>query len=72
MQTMATYTQIQGYVKGKYGFVVKTCWIADVKEQCGLHPKKAHNRESAEYRQNPCPSEKVESIKEALKNFDMI
>lgn len=52
--------------------MVKTCWLADVKEQYGLNLKKAHNRESAEYRQNPCPSEKVESIKEAFKNFDMI
>ena len=69
---MATYKQIQDYVKEKHGFVIKTCWIADVKEQCGLNLKKAHNRESAEYRQNPCPSEKVESIKEAFKNLDMI
>ena len=28
---MATYKQIQDWVKKQYGFVPKTCWIADVK-----------------------------------------
>jgi len=69
---MATYKQIQEYVKDKYGFVVKTCWIADVKEQCGLNPKASPNRISATSRKNPCPPEKVGVIKEALKHYNMI
>lgn len=32
----ATYEEIRDYTKEHYGFVPKTCWIADVKEQCGL------------------------------------
>ncbi len=69
---MATYKQIQDYVKEKGGFAVKSCWIADVKEQCGLNPKISPNRISTVCRQNPCPPEKVEAIKEALRNYNMI
>jgi hypothetical protein len=29
---MATYKQIQEYVKAEYGYQPKSCWIADVKE----------------------------------------
>jgi len=35
---MATYKEVQEYIKKKYGFIVKTCWIAHVKEMCGLNP----------------------------------
>jgi len=41
---IATYRQIQDYVKGKYGFIPKFCWIADVKEQVGLPVRCAWNR----------------------------
>ena len=33
---MSTYRRIQEYVKRQYGFTPKTCWIAHVKELCGL------------------------------------
>ena len=68
---MATYKQIQKYVKGKYGFIPKTCWIADVKGQCGLSVRRAWNRKSDE-REEPCPPEKVKAIKAALRDFGMI
>lgn len=45
---MATYKQIQEYVKYNYGFVPKTCWIAHMKEVCGIYVKKAPNRISPE------------------------
>lgn len=69
---MATYKQIQAWVKDKHGFSVKTCWIAHVKEMCGLRLKNAPNRARGIVRKNPCPRDKVESIKEALKHFNMI
>jgi hypothetical protein len=69
---MATYKQVQDFIREKEGFTVKTCWIADVKEQCGLNPKASPNRVSCTTRQNPCPPEKVEVIKDALRNFNMI
>jgi len=68
---MATYQQIQNYVKAKYGFKPKTCWIADVKEQEGLEVKRAWNRAGSE-RQVPCPPEKIRAIRDALRYFGMI
>jgi hypothetical protein len=51
---MATYTEIQEWIKKKYGYTVKTCWIADVKAQCGLPMRTAHNRKGKN-RMYPCP-----------------
>jgi hypothetical protein len=68
---MATYKQIQDWVKKEYGFDPKTCWIAHVKELSGLPVRRAWNRRGAK-RENPCPPEKVESIREALRHFGMI
>ena len=68
---MATYKEIQNWVKQNYGFVPKTCWIADVKEKAGLPVRKAHNRRGAE-RVNPCPRGKIESIRAAMRHFGII
>ena len=68
---MATYTQIQQYVQQHYGFLPKTCWIAEVKENSGLPMRKAPNRQGAE-RLNPCPEEKAEPIRSAMRHFGMI
>ena len=68
---MATYKDIQEYVKRRYGYTVKTCWIAHVKEICGLPINNAANRISYS-RTNPCPYDKVNSIMEAFKYFGMI
>ena len=67
---MATYKEIQIYVKNKHGFTPKTCWIANVKELCGLPMKDAWNRSGQ--RTNPCPSDKIKCIKNAFKHFKMI
>ena len=68
---MATYKEIQSWVKQNYGFVPKTCWIAEVKEQAGLPVRKAHNRQGAE-RVYSCPREKAEAIRAAMSHFGMI
>jgi hypothetical protein len=68
---MANYKQIQKWVKENFGFVPKTCWIADVKEQCGIKTKKAWNREGLK-RIYPCPEDKREAIRMALLHFGMI
>jgi hypothetical protein len=62
---------IQAFVKEKYGFSVKTCWIAHVKELSGLEVKPAPNRKGPE-RLNPCPPNKRKAIEEALKHFGFI
>jgi hypothetical protein len=70
-KSMATYQQIQTWVKQNYGFVPATCWIADVKSQAGLPMRKAPNLKGAQ-RVKPCPPEKIEIIQTALRHFGMI
>lgn len=69
---MATYKKIQEYIKEKFGFTVKTCWIAHVKEMCNLSLCIAPNRESRKIRVHPCPDDKVSQIKDAFTFFKMI
>jgi len=69
---MATYEEIQDWVKKNYGFKPKTCWIAHVKEMCGLKPRVAPNRNDPNKREEPCPDDKVNPIKDSLKHFEMI
>ena len=69
---MATYKEIQGYVKETYGFLPKTCWIAHMKELCGIPVINAPNRISPSHREKPCPPEKMPYIKEAFRYFGMI
>ena len=69
---MATYKEIQAYVKEKYGFIPKTCWIAHKKEVCGISVKNAPNRISPDKREKPCPPEKMKYIKDAFTHFGMI
>ena len=69
---MATYKQIQDYVKKHYGFMPKSCWIAHVKEMSGLQPRVSHRRYDSKIRQVPCPPEKVKPIQEAMRHFEMI
>ena len=68
---MATYQEIQTYVKQIYGFEPKTCWIAHVKELSSLPVRRAWNSEGKE-RKVPCPTKKVEIIQEAFKHFKMM
>ena len=60
---MATYKEIQGYVKETYGFSPKTCWIAHMKELCSIPVKNAPNRISPSHREKPCPPEKMGPVK---------
>ena len=61
-----TVRQVQNYVRQHYGFVPKSCWIADVKEREGLPVRRAWNRRPGEGRDNSCPPDKRAPIKEAL------
>lgn len=69
---MATYKQIQDYVKETYGFSPKTCWIAHMKEVTGQDSKVASNRIDINSRMHPCPKDKQKYIEEAFKHFNMI
>ncbi len=69
---MATYKAIQNYIKEKYNCSVKTCWIADMKEQFGITTRKAPNRISETQRVHPCPSEHKQKIEDAFRYFNML
>ena len=69
---MATYKEIQAFVKDKYGFIPQTCWIAQMKEICGIPVRVAHNRFSTDKREWPCPQNKRDAIKDAFYHFEML
>lgn len=68
---MATYGEIQSLIRQQHGITVQTCWIAHVKEQCGLPMRKAANRQGSK-RVKPCPPDKKPLIEAALRHFRMI
>ena len=49
---MATYKEIQDWVREEHGFSIKSCWIAHMKEQCGLPLRSAPNRQGED---RACP-----------------
>lgn len=69
---LATYRQIQLKTREMSGFVPKTCWIAHVKELCGLSLRQAPNRINAAQRKNPCPLNKRGPIIRALLDVEML
>jgi hypothetical protein len=69
---MATYKQIQDYVKQQYGYIPKSCWIAHMKEVKGLNPKISARRYSVDSRVHPCPLEKQDDIRDSFEHFKMI
>lgn len=69
---MATYRMIQNYIKNKYNYIPKTCWIAHAKEVYGIKVKKSINRIDCHDRVYPCPENKLEDLKEAFEYFNMI
>lgn len=69
---MATYKQIQEYVKSSYGVTVKTCHIAHVKHINNFEIRLAPNRISPDARRYECPDDKKVMIESAMKHFGMI
>lgn len=68
---MATYSQIQDWVKQRYGRVPKTCWIAHCKELAGLPVRRAPNRQTGD-RMVPCENKGMrEAIFAAFRHFGM-
>jgi hypothetical protein len=65
---VATYAQIQNECKREFGFVPKTCWIADLKAEHGLTRGAAPNRAGA-VRMNPCPGSKRSRLFAVMKRL---
>jgi hypothetical protein len=68
----ATYKAIQAWVKEEFGLSVKTCSIADMKQQSGLRLKTAPNRIDPLERKYPCPDEHKSAIRAAFIHFGLI
>jgi hypothetical protein len=67
---MATYAEIQHYIKKKYGYTPITCWIAHAKELSGIPVRKSHRRTGQ--RVNPCPKNKLSHIQNAFEQHGMM
>lgn len=57
-----TYKEIQGLIRLLFGTYVKNCWIADVKELCGLSGGAPNRRQNPQQRKYPCPPELITYI----------
>jgi hypothetical protein len=68
---MATYQDIQKWVRQSHGFVPQTCWIAHCKVLNGLPTRRAPNRQSTK-RVEPCPADKRAAIEEAFRHFGLL
>jgi hypothetical protein len=69
---MATYREIQDDIRSKEGRVVKTCWIAHVKELNGLALRAAPNRRSTGARAYPCPPEMRPLIEASMRRLGVL
>ncbi len=69
----ATYGEIKSWVRERYGWQPKSCWIAHCKELAGLPVSRAPNRQgTGTERAEPCPPEKQEAIFSAFRHFKML
>ncbi len=62
---MVTYKSIQFWVKLRYGRVMQSCWIADVKARNGLPMRSTRTTP----RKKPCPPQWQPVIEEAMRHF---
>lgn len=69
---MASYKEVQDYVRERNGFVPKSCWIAHVLSDAGLTKSVAPNRRDGRERLHPCPDAKRAPIVAALRHFGML
>lgn len=67
---MATYAEIEAWVKENYGWKPKGCWIAHCKELNGLPLRQSPRRKGA--RMVPCPENRRSAIEAAFRHFGMI
>lgn len=69
---MAAFSLTQNLTTKQYDDISKACWIAHVKEMCGLNPPISAHRHDPIKREKPCPPDKVEPIKAAFRHFGMM
>ena len=70
---LATYGQIKDYVLEHTGLKVRSLYIAQVKQKCGIIERENYNKAKTDDAKQPqCPPEKEKAIMEALKHFGML
>ena len=69
---MATYRQIQDMTKARFGFMPKTCWIADIKARHGLTQRVAPNRMDLSSRQHPCPPQREHQLTIIMRDLGVL
>lgn len=69
---MATYKEVQAHVKSRYGYLPKSCWIADIKASHGRTNRISPNRIDPMVRLHPCPPNKRDGLEAAMKSFGMV
>jgi len=67
---MASYEEIQKFLREKYGYNAKAYAIAHAKEAYGIPTKKAPNRKGE--RKWKCPEKRLPQMKEAFQHFGML
>lgn len=65
------YSQAQTIFRKRYGKTVKTCWIADIKNQHGKTSRNAPNRIGKKPKY-PCPDDIRLKLEKILKELRMI
>lgn len=68
----ASYTEIQAYIKEKYGLNISSLYIGQVKDRCGIKERANYNHGSGNGRVPNCPPEKEKAILDAFRHFHMI
>ena len=68
---MASDRKIQNETKRLFGFVPKTCWIADIKAEFGLTAR-ILPKSGDEYRAYPCPLEKRQPVMQVMRTLGVI
>ncbi len=72
-KSKATYEEIKDYVLEHTGLKVRSLYIAQVKQKCGIIERANYNLPKSENSRQPkCLPEKEKAIMEALKHYGMI
>lgn len=69
---IATYPEIQEYIKKKYGLNVSNLYIAQIKNKIGIKERKNYNIGEGKSRIPTCPPEKEAAIMDAFRYFNLI
>ena len=73
LREKATYDQIKGYIKERFGMKVSTLYISQIKRKCGLEVGESYNKSKNEdSKVLVCPPENEMAIMDALKHFGII